>query len=72
MTSANDILFVHQNFPAQFGPPARALLAQGRRVVAIGAETAPGLSGVSIAKWKLSRGTTRGIFDPATRAEADI
>ena len=66
-----DILFVHQNFPGQFGPPARALMADGRRVMAVGAHTAPGLTDVPISRWKLGRGSTPGIYDPATRAEAD-
>lgn len=69
--AAGDILFVHQNFPGQFGPPARALMAKGRRVVAISAKTAPGIAEVPTMKWALGRGTTPGIFAPATRAEAD-
>lgn len=31
-----NFLFVHQNFPAQFGQFARALAQEGHRVVAIG------------------------------------
>lgn len=69
--AAGDILFVHQNFPGQFGPAARALKATGRRVAAVGAHTAPGLPDVPMATWKLNRGSTPGIFAPATRAEAD-
>ncbi len=66
------VLFVHNNFPAQFADVARTLVARGVRCCAIGSETAPGVEGLSIARWKLNRGTTPDIFPLAVRAEADL
>jgi glycosyltransferase involved in cell wall biosynthesis len=66
-----DILFVHNNFPGQFGFVVNALRARGDRVAAIGQETAPGMPDVPIARWRASRGTAKDIFGIATRAEAD-
>lgn len=66
------ILFVHQNFPGQFPHIADALIARGDRVAAIGGPTAKERSGVLLARWVNNRGTTPGIFGPATRAEADL
>jgi glycosyltransferase involved in cell wall biosynthesis len=68
----SDILFVHNNFPGQFGFIAGAMYAQGHRCAIIGSKTARQLSGMAIARWNLTRGTTPGIFDPATRCEADM
>jgi glycosyltransferase involved in cell wall biosynthesis len=68
----SDILFVHNNFPGQFGFIAGAMHAQGHRCAIIGSKTARQLSGMAISRWTLNRGTTKGIFDPATRAEADM
>ncbi|MGZ8244312.1 glycosyltransferase [Methylomagnum sp.] len=66
------ILFVHNNFPGQFGFLCQALRARGTRVAAIGQATAPGLPDVPMVRWKHGRGTSPGIFPPATRAEADL
>lgn len=66
------ILFVHQNFPGQFPHIATAALAASYRLAAIGGTTAKGLPGIDLRRWALSRGSTRGLFDPATRAEADL
>jgi len=66
------ILFVHQNFPGQFPHIAAAALARGYKVAAIAGQSAKGVPGVDLRRWKLSRGTTNGLFDPATRAEADL
>jgi glycosyltransferase involved in cell wall biosynthesis len=68
----SDILFVHNNFPGQFGFIAGAMAAQGHRCVAIGSKTAREMPGVKVAHWSINRGSTKGIFDPATRAEADF
>lgn len=67
-----DILFVHNNFPAQLGFVAEALVKRGHRCAAIGSQTAQGVPGVGLCKWRLQRGTAPGIFDIATRAEADL
>lgn len=68
----SDILFVHNNFPGQFGFIAGAMVAQGHRCVALGSKTARATPGVKVAHWSINRGTTNGIFDAATRAEADF
>lgn len=41
-----NILFVHQNFPGQFGHLARALAARGDRVVALSMNDYPGETGI--------------------------
>ena len=67
-----NILIVHQNFPGQFPHVADALLARGDRVAAIGAKTARPRPGVDFRGWSTNRGSTKGILDWATRAEADM
>jgi glycosyltransferase involved in cell wall biosynthesis len=67
-----NILIVHQNFPGQFPHIVDALLARGDRVAAIGGKTARPRPGVDFRRWSTARGTTKDIFDLATRAEADI
>lgn len=50
------ILFIHQNFPGQFRHIAQAWAARpGWQVLAIGRDTAPGVSGVRCLKYKPSR-----------------
>jgi glycosyltransferase involved in cell wall biosynthesis len=66
------VLFVHNNFPAQFRDLAETLLARGVPVAAIGAQAAPGVAGAPIGRYALDRGTTPGIFHYAIRAEADL
>lgn len=67
-----NILIVHQNFPGQFLHIADALLKRGDRVAAIGGKTARARPGIDFRRWSNQRGTTKGIFDLATRAEADM
>jgi len=67
-----NVLFVHQNFPGQFGSVASALHARGDRVVALGGVTARELPGIPLYRWSSARGSTPGLFTPATRAEADF
>ena len=67
-----NILIVHQNFPGQFPHITDALLKRGDKVAAIGGKTARARPGVDFRRWSNNRGTTKGIFDPATRAEADM
>ncbi|MET1076444.1 MAG: glycosyltransferase family 4 protein [Pseudomonas sp.] len=50
------VLFIHQNFPGQFRPLARDLLTQpGVDLLAIGRDTAPGLAGVRLLRYKPQR-----------------
>ena len=66
------ILFVHQNFPGQFPHIADALVARGDKVAAIGGPTATERPGIKLVRWANNRGSTTGIFNAATRAEADL
>ncbi len=67
-----NILIVHQNFPGQFPHIADALLKRGDKVAAIGGATAKPRPGIDFRRWSTSRGSTPGLFPPATRAEADL
>jgi glycosyltransferase involved in cell wall biosynthesis len=66
------VLFVHNNFPAQFRDLAQTLMALGVRCAAIGQSTAPGIQDLTIGRYGLGRGTTPGILPFAVRAEADL
>jgi hypothetical protein len=66
-----NILFVHSNFPGQFGFVAQALLARGMRCAAIASATGRQMPGIPLSRWGIKRGSTPGIFVPAVRAEAD-
>lgn len=68
----SDVLFVHNNFPAQFGFIAKKLHAEGHRVAAIASETGRAFDGLTLVKWGSRRGTTEGILPAAVRAEADL
>ena len=58
-----ELLFIHQNFPAQFTHLAPALAAKGHRVTALSMrQGAPDVwQGVHIVKYTLPRGNTPGI-----------
>ena len=66
------VLFVHNNFPAQFRDLAETLAARGVPCMAVGQNHAPGMPGVRLARYPLQRGTTPGILPEAIRAEADL
>ena len=65
------ILFVHNNFPAQFVHLAPALKARGHEVFAVGSHTARAVEGIPLSTYRLNRGTTKGIVPLAVRYEAD-
>ncbi|MGZ6038029.1 MAG: glycosyltransferase [Phenylobacterium sp.] len=69
---ARGVLFVHNNFPAQFRGLAEALMARGVPCAAIGSSTAPGIEGMPLGRYVTRRGTTEGVFPLAVRAEADL
>ncbi len=71
MTDRTDVLFVHNNFPAQFGFLAAALKRRGWRCAAIGSATARSAD-IPVRQWKLGRGTGKDTFAYAIRAEADL
>ncbi|MDZ4369791.1 MAG: glycosyltransferase [Phenylobacterium sp.] len=66
------VLFVHNNFPAQFRDLAQTLVAKGVPCMAIGQSHAGGGDGVRVSRYTLARGSTPGIFPLAVRAEADL
>ena len=66
------VLFVHNNFPAQFRSLAEALVARGVPCAAITSGQAPRVEGVRLGRYALDRGTTPNIFQPAVRPEADL
>jgi glycosyltransferase involved in cell wall biosynthesis len=66
------VLFVHNNFPAQFRDLAQALVARGVPCTAIGGETAAGAPGVELVRYRLPRGSGKDVFPLAVRAEADL
>jgi glycosyltransferase involved in cell wall biosynthesis len=68
------ILFVHQNFPAQFLHLATRLVASGHGVAAIGGPTSRPIPNVAmkLARYeRTARGSTQGIHPLALRFEAD-
>lgn len=46
------LLVIHQNFPGQFCHVVLAALARRDQVVAIGRDTAPGVAGVKIYRYR--------------------
>lgn len=66
------VLFVHNNFPAQFRDLALGLLARGVPCCAIGQDHAGVMAQVRTARYSLPRGSTPGIYPLAVRAEADL
>jgi glycosyltransferase involved in cell wall biosynthesis len=66
------VLFVHNGSPGRFAFLARALLQKGWRGALINGPEGRDLSGIATVRWRRSRGTTAGIFEPATRSEIDL
>jgi glycosyltransferase involved in cell wall biosynthesis len=66
------VLFVHNNFPAQFRALAETLMALGVPCAAVGSAASPGVADMALGRYNLGRGTTPGVFPLATRAEADL
>ena len=48
-----NILFIHQNFPAQYIHIAQALTGLGHKCIAIGSETARELKGITLIRYSL-------------------
>ena len=65
------ILFVHNTFPGRFNFLLPSLKERGHSCAAIasGGRDTPG---IPLLRWKTTRGSTKGIFEVATRAEADF
>lgn len=66
------ILFVHQNFPAQYKHLAPALSKLGHEVVALTLATNARCQGVRIIQHTLSRSSTQGIHPWALETEAKV
>ena len=67
-----NILFIHNNFPGQFGAWAQQLArVRGHRVTAIGSPTATELPGVNLHRYRLPRGSSPTVHPAAVRFEAD-
>ncbi|WP_430418160.1 glycosyltransferase [Phenylobacterium sp.] len=66
------VLFVHNNFPAQFRDLAAGLVARGAPCCAIAQDHAGVMGAVRTARYTLPRGSTPGIYPLAVRAEADL
>jgi len=66
------ILFVHNNFPAQFGFLAEAAMARGYRCAAIASSTGRPMAGMPMEKWEAGRSSSKAILKEAIRAEADL
>jgi glycosyltransferase involved in cell wall biosynthesis len=66
------VLFIHNNFPGQFRDLARTLQARGVPVSAVAQGHGPGLPGVYMARYNLSRSSTRELYNPVIRPEADL
>jgi glycosyltransferase involved in cell wall biosynthesis len=67
-----DILFVHNNYPAQLGFVAESLAAAGHRCIAIGSQTARAGPRVPVYTWTAKRNQAANVYPLAARAEADI
>jgi glycosyltransferase involved in cell wall biosynthesis len=68
----SDVLFVHNNFPAQFGFIANALKERGHHCAAIASESGRQLDGIDLLRWTTKRGTTPNLLPAAVRIEADL
>jgi len=67
-----NILFAHNNFPAQFGFVAEAAMARGYRCAAIASPTGRPMPGMPMEKWSAGRSSSPSILKDAIRAEADL
>lgn len=66
------VLFVHNNFPAQFGFVAEALVAEGYDCVAIASGTGRNVPGVRLLRWASTGASTPGLRREMHRIEADL
>ena len=67
-----NILFIHQNFPAQFKFLAPALARRGHTVLALCVNEAPAVEGVSIYRYKIERGSSKDIHPWASEFETKV
>jgi glycosyltransferase involved in cell wall biosynthesis len=67
-----NVLFVHNGSPGRFAFLAQALTQKGRRGALVNGPTGLDLPGITTARWQASRGSTPGVYNLATRSEADL
>jgi glycosyltransferase involved in cell wall biosynthesis len=67
-----NVLFVHNHFPAQYLHLAPAMAARGHRVVALTMHAAAPMPGVTIVRYQLQRGGTRGVHPLAGEFESKV
>ena len=67
-----NILFVRNGQTGRFRFLATALARRGHACALINEPNGGAIEGVPCRTWKLDRGSTPGIFEPATRVEADF
>jgi glycosyltransferase involved in cell wall biosynthesis len=66
------ILFVHQNFPAQYRHLAPALAARGHEVRALAINASPPLPGVTVHRYRVKNGTSKEIHPWAAETETKV
>ena len=66
------VLFVHNGAPGRFDFIATSLAKRGWRGALINGPDGRDLTAFPTSHWRLVRGSTSGIFDPAIRVEADL
>jgi len=66
------VLFIHNGSPGRFRFLAEALGSRGWNCAHVGPHDATDLPHTRTRRWNLARSSTRGIFEIATRAEADL
>ncbi|CAN4269391.1 RfaG Glycosyltransferase [Methylophilaceae bacterium] len=68
-----NLLFIHQNFPGQFRHLAPAMAREGKhRVLALHLNDTPSLPGVENVRYKINRGTTKGIHPWVAELETKV
>lgn len=66
------VLFVHNNFPAQFAFIAAELVRRGEKVAAIASQTGRAMAGVELLHWRPARAGSPDIYRPARWPEMDL
>lgn len=66
------ILFVHQNFPGQYKHLAPALATRGHRVEALCINAPPPVAGVTVHRYRVTRGSTQNIHPWAVDIETKV
>jgi glycosyltransferase involved in cell wall biosynthesis len=65
------ILFVHNNFPGQFGGLAARLMADGHTVAVIGSDTAKAIPGIALTHYRIKGATGKDVHPFAARYDKE-